>query len=52
MWWTLQSREGGGKQADDDKIIARKYHSMVIEGRLGPVVKMVTNRDGGGGTGP
>ena len=39
---------GGGKCADDDDSIARRYHSMVIEGKLREAVRWVTNRDGGG----
>ena len=43
-----QSRGEGGKCPDNDDSIARKYHSMVIEGKLRPAVRWVTNRDGGG----
>ena len=39
---------GGGKCPDDDDSIARRYHSMVIEGKLREAVRWVTTRDGGG----
>ena len=49
---TARRGGGNGKQSDDDETLARKYNSMVTEGRLGPAVKMLTNRNGGGVLGP
>ena len=43
-----QSRGGGCRCPDDDDSIARKCHSMVIEGKLRQAMRWVTNRDGGG----
>ena len=39
---------GGARKSKDDESIARKYHSMVIGGRLRAAVRMLSNRDGGG----
>ncbi len=41
---------GGGKrmQRVDTTSMARKYHSMVLGGKVRAAVHMVTNRDGGG----
>ena len=39
---------GRGKGTDDDDSIARKYHSMVCDGKLRPAVRWLTSRDGGG----
>ena len=39
---------GGAKPSVDDESIARRYHSMVIEGKLRAAVRSLTNRDGGG----
>ena len=33
---------------DDDDSIARRYHSLVIDGRLKAAVRYATNRTGGG----
>jgi hypothetical protein len=38
---------GGVKPSVDDESIARRYHSMVIEGKLRAAVRSLTNRDGG-----
>ena len=38
---------GGAKPSVDDESIARRYHSMVIEGKLRAAVRSLTNRDGG-----
>ena len=50
MSLSVQQRMGGGKDKcpNDDDSIARKYHSMMIEGKLRQTVRWVTNRDGGG----
>ena len=39
---------GGRVASDDDESIARRYHSMVIDGRLRAAVRQLTNRGGGG----
>lgn len=46
---TARRGQGGGARNDDDESIARRYHSMVIAGKLRAGVRMVTSRDGGGG---
>ena len=40
--------EGKGKCVEDDDSIARKFHSMMIEGKVRQAVPWVTNRDDGG----
>ena len=39
---------GRGTVPEDDDVIDRRYHSMVIEGKLRGVVRWATNRSGGG----
>ena len=39
---------GGSRPATDEESIARKFHSMVIEGKMRSAVRMLTSRDGGG----
>ena len=48
MTLSMQRSRGGGKCADNDNSIARKYHSIVIEGKLRQAMRWVTNPDGGG----
>ena len=45
---TARRGEGGLQRDEDDDSTARRYHSMVIGGRLRGAVRMLTNRDGGG----
>ena len=45
---TAARGSGGSRRTDDEENIARKYHSMVIEGRLRSAVRMLTRREGGG----
>jgi hypothetical protein len=45
---TAMRMTGGSKPPDDDAGIARKYHSMVVAGKLRSAVRQLTNRDGGG----
>ena len=45
---TAKRGVGGGNPSVDDESIARKYHSMVINGRLRAAVRGLTNRDDGG----
>ena len=42
---------GGRVKSNDDESIARKYHSVVIDGRLCSAVRELTNRGGEGVTG-
>jgi hypothetical protein len=45
---TAMRGAGGSQASSDDDIIAIRYHSMVIEGKLWAAVQSVSNRDSGG----
>ena len=45
---TARRSLGGTLPSDDDENLIRKYHSMVIEGKLRQAVRQLTSRDGGG----
>ena len=45
---TAKRGVGGANPSADEESIARRYHSMVIDGRLRAAVRGLTNRDGGG----
>ena len=39
---------GGGRGTIDEDLVARKYNSMVLDGKLRAAVRFATERDGGG----
>ena len=43
-----KAASGRAPTPDDDDHIARRYHSLVIDGRLKAAVRFATNRSGGG----
>ena len=43
-----KAASGRAPTQDDDDHIARRYHSLVIDGRLKAAVRFATNRSGGG----
>ena len=49
---TARRGSGNGGGTNDNESRARKFHSMVCEGKLGPAVRWLGNRDGGGVLGP
>ena len=45
---TAKRSGGTARGEEDDDAIARRYHSMVIDGRLRQAVRSATDRTGGG----